>query len=172
MVSWRGRLASGQGSRELEILFERLGAAPSPAEAGDIEDAIWQAWTDHRNPDVARAMDEAIAALARRDFARAEPRFDTLVADHPRWAEAWNKRATLRFLMGRDDDSMADIYRTLELEPRHFGAMAGFAQICLRRGDRAAAIAALETALSIHPHLHLARQALEALAPGTRPPLH
>jgi tetratricopeptide (TPR) repeat protein len=172
VVTWRERAPAGDMRPGLSALFDSLGAAASPLEAGDIEDAIWQLWTDHRLPAAARAMNDAIAALARRDFVGAENKFNALVAEQSLWAEAWNKRATLFFLMGRDDDSIADIHRTLELEPRHFGAMSGFAQICLRRGERDAAAVVLETALSIHPHLHLARQVFDALTHGPRPPLH
>jgi tetratricopeptide (TPR) repeat protein len=110
-------------------------------------------------------MDTAIAALAGRDTETAQGILDRLVAAHPDWPEAWNKRATLYFVMERDAESLADIRRTLELEPRHFGALCGFAQICLRRGERVAAAAALERALQLNPHLEAARAALAALAP-------
>ena len=97
-------------------------------------------------------------------FEVAERVLDDLVRDHPDWAEAWNKRATLYFILDRDGDSTADIVETLRLEPRHFGALSGFGQICLRRGDEAGALVAFEEAVRIHPGLDGARQAVEVLA--------
>ena len=85
------------------------------------------------------------------------------MAARPDWAEAWNKRATLYYMLGRDEDSVRDIHRTLELEPRHFGALSGFAQICLRAGDRGSALVAFETALRINPHLNLVQAAVVEL---------
>jgi hypothetical protein len=90
---------------------------------------------------------------------------DRLVAQYPGWAEAWNKRATLAYIEARDADSLHDIGRTLELEPRHFGAIAGFGQICLRNGHLNEARAAFQIALSINPHLEGIRELLDDLDP-------
>jgi cytochrome c-type biogenesis protein CcmH/NrfG len=69
--------------------------------------------------------------------------------------------------MDRDDESVPDIRRTLELEPRHFGAICGFGQICLRHGNRAAALFAFDAALRINPHLGAVRTVFEELAAET-----
>jgi len=153
--------------RELDGLFRDLAANPPPRPPGELEDEIWALWTDHADPGLALRMERAIAAMARKSFQEALLELDTLVADAPDWAEAWNKRATLYYLMGRHDESMADIARTLALEPRHFGAICGFGQICLAQGRQVEALAAFETALALHPHLEGVRQAVEAL--GTMP---
>ena len=105
-------------------------------------------------------MNDAIAAMAQKQYAAAEQRLDRLIAAQPDWAEAWNKRATLYFLQGRDCESLSDVRRTLELEPRHFGAMAGFAHICVRNGDYRAAIIAMEATM-------IAIWMLEIAAPPT-----
>jgi tetratricopeptide (TPR) repeat protein len=94
-----------------------------------------------------------------------------LVEEHPDWAEAWNKRASLAFIEKRDNDSVADIARTLELEPRHFGAILGFAQICLRNGRVSEAKAAFEVALQLNPHIDGLRSIVADLA-RTRRVLH
>jgi Tfp pilus assembly protein PilF len=160
--------AQGQeASRELDALFRGLAANPPPRPPGELEDEIWALWTEHADPGLAQRMERAIAAMARKSFQEALLELDTLVADAPDWAEAWNKRATLYYLMGRHDESMADIARTLALEPRHFGAICGFGQICLAQGRQVEALAAFETALALHPHLQGVRQAVEAL--GTMP---
>jgi Tfp pilus assembly protein PilF len=161
--------APGQGVRELDALFRALAADPPPRPPGDIEDEIWALWTDHNDASLAERMERAIAAMARKSLQEAELELDTLVADAPDWAEAWNKRATLYYLMGRHDESMADIARTLALEPRHFGAICGFGQICLAQGRQVEALAAFETALTLHPHIDSVRGAVKALgAPPSR----
>src|SRR3546814_9511305 len=92
-------------------------------------------WIDHDDPNLENRMQQAIGAIAQRRFADGETQLNDLVAAAPDWAETWNKRATLYYLTHRDAESVADIRRTLELEPRHFGAICGFGQICLRRSE-------------------------------------
>ncbi|MDW8469204.1 MAG: tetratricopeptide repeat protein [Burkholderiales bacterium] len=81
----------------------------------------------------------------------------------PRWAEAWNKLATLYYMTERDDESVAAIRRTLELEPRHFGALAGLGEILRAHGERESALLAFRRALRLNPHLADVRAALRAL---------
>lgn len=147
----------------LDALFRRLTTEVDDPAGFAIEDEIWETWIDHSDPDLAAMLNEAIAAIASNDYGRAETILDTLIARAPDYAEAWNKRATLEFLRRRDDASVAAIARTLELEPRHFGAITGFAQICLRNGDPGSARLAFEVALRINPRLVAVRIAVEEL---------
>lgn len=147
----------------LGSLFDELRQADSDVTASRTEEQIWDAWMEHSDPQVAEVLYEATRSLATSDFARAGTLLDALIDAHPEYAEAWNKRATLRFMQKRDTQSVADIERTLALEPRHFGALCGFGQICLRRGDRDAALFAFAEALRINPHLNSVREAYEAL---------
>jgi Tfp pilus assembly protein PilF len=158
--------------RRLDALFERLANAANAVEASQIEDAIWAAWMSHPDAAAAERLELATAAIGAGDHAAAERLLDQLVAAHPGYAEAWNKRATLYFRMHRDADSVRDIHRTLALEPRHFGAICGFGQICLRKGDRAGALFAFDAALRINPHLGAVRAAREELAAETHGPAH
>lgn len=158
--------------RRLDALFERLAQAANAVEASRIEEAIWAAWMSHTDAAAAERLALATAAIGTGDHAAAERLLDALVAAHPRHAEAWNKRATLYFRLNRDADSVRDIHRTLELEPRHFGAVCGFGQICLRRGDRAGALFAFDAALRINPHLGAVRAAREELATEAHGPTH
>lgn len=144
-------------------LFGDLRTDPPPRQAHLIEDEIWAIWTSHDDPALEARMQRAISAIARRRFDEAESLLDGLVTQAPDWAEAWNKRATLFFLLRRDEASIADIRRTLELEPRHFGAICGFGQICLRHGEPAAAASAFSAALDCNPHLDSVRAVLARL---------
>lgn len=137
----------------LDELFAAL-RAPVPARpVAELEDDIWDLWIHHPDPLCDRWMAQAIAAMAMRHHDDARAMLCHILAVAPDWAEAWNKRATLHYMMGRDAEALADIDRTIALEPRHFGAIAGFGHIALRHGDLAAAQAAFEVTLSIHPHL-------------------
>jgi Tfp pilus assembly protein PilF len=158
--------------RRLNALFERLGQAADASEASQVEDAIWGVWMSHPDPVVEERLELATRAIGDGDHAGAGKLLDQLVEEHPGYAEAWNKRATLYFRMGRDFDSVRDIRRTLELEPRHFGAVCGFGQICLRHGERTAALFAFDAALRINPHLGAVRAASEELAAEARGTAH
>jgi tetratricopeptide (TPR) repeat protein len=139
--------------RRLDELFTRLATEPSANEAQILEDEIWDLWTCHADPTANTLMQQGIAAIARRRWEAAGPLLDQLVMAQPLWPEAWNKRATLKFLSGQLNDSARDIRRTLQLEPRHFGALSGFVQICMRLSDPASALLAARQALRLHPHL-------------------
>ena len=120
------------------------------------------------------------AALARRGLASVssdilamdETTLDALVDTHPEWAETWNKRATLHFLNGEDLASLDDILVTLGIEPRHFGAICGFGQICLRHDDELSGRAAFQFALKINPGLREVRDTARALEAKLAPALH
>ncbi len=112
----------------LNGLFRSLGDA-SGGRAERIEDEIWRLWMAYRDSAAAFDLERATRALTALDFPAAEGILARLVAAHPDFAEAWNKRATLYYMQSRDEESVASIHRTLELEPRHYGAICGFAQI-------------------------------------------
>ena len=143
----------------LHELFRRLALCGS-AEAGATEDRIWDVWMDHPHEAAARLLDLATRDIAARRFDIAETRLTQLLRRAPDFAEAWHKRATLYYLLGRDEECLADIRRTLELEPRHFAAMLHFAEILLGIGAPAEARFAFHAALTVHPHLPRAREAL------------
>lgn len=160
------------GERRIDALFHTLANTDDLLEAGETEDLLWSLWTSHADPAAEDCLDRAIHHIAAREFEPAEHLLDALLHTHPDYAEAWNKRATLYFLQERDRESVEDILRTLELEPRHFGAICGFAQICLRHGCRAEALAAFESALAINPHMAGPRAAVESLNAEFRSTAH
>jgi len=87
----------------------------------------------------------------------------------PGFAEAWNRRATVLFMIGHHNRSIADIERVLVLEPRHYGALAGLGQILLRLDEPGGALIAFEAALSINPHLDRIRRLAIQLRHAERP---
>ncbi|MCC7546388.1 MAG: hypothetical protein IT532_01345 [Burkholderiales bacterium] len=158
--------------RSLDALFASLAQAESAEHAASVEDEIWAQWLHYPQPLAREALERAEQAIAGRDFEQAGRLLDRIVEDFPDYAEAWNKRATLRFLQGRDSDSVHDIGRTLMLEPRHFGAICGFAQICLRQDRGDLALFALQRAHALHPTMDSVNEAIAQLATRTSGPAH
>lgn len=148
----------------VDALFRRLAAAAHAAEATLAEDGIWDAWMHHPHRAAAEALARATDDIAARRYDIAETRLTALLRSAPDFAEAWHKRATLYYLLGRDEECLEDIHRTLALEPRHFAAMLHFAEIALaaQPGERPAEAVRLAcfAALSLHPHLARARELL------------
>lgn len=143
----------------LDQLFQRL-ACCARGEALEAEERIWSVWMDHPHRAAALALERATRDIAARRYDIAETRLSALLRSAPQFAEAWHKRAALYYLLGRDEECLHDIRRTLELEPRHFAAMLHFAEILLGQGAAAEARFAFWAALSLHPHLSRAREAL------------
>jgi tetratricopeptide (TPR) repeat protein len=143
----------------LAQLFRRLSSCTS-TEADETEERIWSAWMHHPHRAAAAALDAATRDIAAKRYDIAETRLTLLVRSAPQYAEAWHKRATLYYLLGRDAECLEDISRTLELEPRHFAAMLHFAEILLGEGATEEARFAFAAALTLNPHLPRARDAL------------
>jgi tetratricopeptide (TPR) repeat protein len=143
--------AADQADERLVPLFEALTAATDTIQASKIERRIWQLWLQHENPRAGSLMKDGMTLMAERRLDEARRVFDELVRLEPTFAEAWNKRATVRYLLGDDSGSIDDIARTLQLEPRHFGAISGLGLINLRNGQPRIALEAFERVLEIHP---------------------
>ena len=143
----------------LDALFQRLAACPGP-EAMETEERIWQVWMDHPHRAAAAVLDAATRDIAARRYDIAETRLTRLLRSAPDFAEAWHKRATLYYLLARDEECLADIRRTLELEPRHFCAMLHFGEILFAGGAAEKGRFAFRAVLLLHPNLPRARQAL------------
>lgn len=140
-------------SAELDALFARLSASTSAAEAQGIADAIWVIWTQPDDPVLAARVAEIITAGGLAGPMSQMALIDQLIADYPDYSEGWNMRATAHFLRGAYEESLADIEKTLALEPRHFGALAGRGLIYHAQGQRDEALEAIRAALDIHPWL-------------------
>jgi len=154
----------------LEQLFRHLAAGD--VLATDLEDEIWHLWMQHPHRAASQALDRAADDIAGQRFDLAETRLHYLLRACPDFPEAWNKSATLYYLMERDEESVQAIHRTLELEPRHFGALSALGEICMGRGDRDAALMAFSAALRINPHLDSARSSVAQLLGGGTDSVH
>ncbi|HEY6864928.1 MAG TPA: hypothetical protein VI319_13610 [Burkholderiales bacterium] len=163
IASLPGRRPSPHLPEQLHVLFRRLHESTDPDAREAIEDEIWRLWMSHPEDAVATDLERATRAMTAQDFGVADQILRGVVGSHPGYAEAWNKRATLYYIAGKDAECVPYIHRTLELEPRHYGALCGFGEILLARGETDAALFVFERALRIHPHLDTARAAIARL---------
>jgi tetratricopeptide (TPR) repeat protein len=153
----------------LDRLFARLGKATNKEEAQTVEQAIWKLWMTSDSPTAEILLAQAVKASAAGDNETALKILDGLIDVHPEFMEAWNRRATVYFLMGRYAESLADIDQVLAREPRHFGALSGLGMIKRKLGDLAAARTAFGDALAINPNMDGVKRALEEIDREERP---
>ena len=170
-VALKSQAQADQNDARLDGLFERLQETSDPADAANLQNSIWKIWIEADDATSSDLMQRGMGAMADGDHETALDAFDNLVDQAPNFAEAWNKRATVNYLMGRLDESVSDIQQTLELEPRHFGALSGLSLIYDAIERPEAALRSLEAALAINPHLHGSSDRIDYLrekAKGTR----
>jgi tetratricopeptide (TPR) repeat protein len=152
-----------QDDPRLRGLFRRLQSASDAAEARALEQRIWRVWLEADDAGLNRLMQQGIAAIQSRQYATALQAFDRMVEQAPEFAEGWNKRATVHFLMGNWRASVRDIQQTLALEPRHFGALFGLGLIYDALEQPAAALRSFEATLALNPHSESTREKVEEL---------
>ena len=139
-------------SSTTQTLLDQLKRAQSMDEASPIVDKLWREWTSaHKNSDEEALMSEGLVAMSEGNLDRAENIFTKLIEVNPSFTEAWNKRATLRFMLWDFEGSLKDVEKVLTLEPRHFGALSGLGMIHLRLGDPERALKAYEDLVNIFP---------------------
>ena len=156
-------LAADQNDPRLDSLFARLKTIDDRALAKDVERDIWGIWTRSGDEDIDREMKKGLHAMDMGNVKAALAVFDSVVKKAPDFAEGWNKRATIYYYMNEYEASIRDVEKTLALEPRHFGALAGLGSIYLETGKEKDALVALEKALAVDPHLWSVRMRVDQL---------
>ncbi len=143
-------------SSELDNLFDQLKYAKNITLAKKYEDKIWEYWlsegsSENHNIEMMRG----VGLMQKGKLNDALRLFVNLSESDPNWAEPINKIATIKYLQGDLYGSIRDIQLTLKLEPRHFGAIAGLAQINLALGRYTDALKNLDFAIDIHPYISI-----------------
>ena len=140
-------------AEKLDKLFVALKKSKSEVIAGDIAEEIRSQWLESGSANVDLMMQWAQQAMDEGKNEAALDWLDQVVLLRPDFAEGWNRRATLHFLMNNYSKSMVDIERTLALEPRHFGALSGLGAIFLSLDKKELAHDAYRKALDVYPML-------------------
>ena len=143
-------LADQKDSR-LNSLFDELFLSNDNMQANSILADIWNIWSIAENVEAQKIFDEGNKMMDRGSLEEAIALFTQVIDLKPDFAEGWNKRATVLFLKGELEASILDIQKTLELEPRHFGALDGLAEIYLIQDDLLGAAATYKRILEIIP---------------------
>lgn len=153
-----------QNDKRLGALFEVLLNAPKGSpEAMVAQQQIWALWLQAPTATGRILMAQGVEQMQRQELAAAAKTFTALIELEPDFAEAWNKRATVFFLLGLYPESLSDIDETLNLEPRHFGAQSGQGLVFEAMDEPHAALEAFEKALSLNPHMPQIRSRIEQL---------
>lgn len=148
---------------QLTRLFTELHDARSKEVAAQIESRIQSLWLKSKSDTTDLLMQRAAMAIANQDYPVAIEMLDRVITREPDFAEGWNRRATVFFLMEDFNRSISDIAETLKREPRHFGALSGLGFILLMRGDTAHARETYEKVLAIYPLMESARLTIEKI---------
>lgn len=157
---------------------ERLGEIGGPADAqrlvarlddadervrGSATSALWQIWSRSGDPAIDALFARGLEQMRSVRLEEAAVTFDTVVRRKPAFAEGWNKRATVHYLLGRNAESLRDCAEVLKRNPIHFGALSGAAQNHLALGEPERALAYFRRALKVNPHLENAAEAVQML---------
>lgn len=149
----------------VETLLDRLSKSSSENEASALEREIVVAWNHSGSDTVDLLLARAGTAIKKKQYGLALQYLDTIVETKPEFAEGWNMRATVYYLIDEYELSLADIQQVLALQPRHFGALSGLGMIFRDLDEPAKALDAFRQVLSVHPYFGNARESVDELEP-------
>ena len=141
-----------QSDERLDDLFSTLLISTDLTTIRSTENQIWEIWFNHANDDVEQLIQMGVTRMNYNRYAEAMLIFTQLIENFPGYAEGWNRRATLHYILGNLDESIADIEKVLELEPRHFGALSGLGLVYLQQKQLSKAKQAFENLVDLHPN--------------------
>jgi len=127
------------------------------------ERALWEVWSRSGNEDVDHLLRAGIAEMQHGQLEASIDTFSEVIRRQPDFAEGWNKRATVYYLVGEYRKSAADCDEVLKRNPSHFGALSGYGMIWLRLDEPARALERFEQALAVNPNLESVRETIDAL---------
>ncbi|MBB6412593.1 tetratricopeptide repeat protein [Mesorhizobium sangaii] len=148
----------------LDQLFSDLKRERNEKAAERIAGNIWSEWFQSGSASIDLMMMWSQKAIEGQKFDVALDFLDQVVTLQPTYAEGWNRRATVHFMMKNYGKSMSDIDHTLQLEPRHFGALSGLAQIMALTGHKQSALEAWQKVLAIYPMMRSAQDQVATLS--------
>jgi tetratricopeptide (TPR) repeat protein len=136
---------------------------PDPLVRALAEAAAWSVWSRSGDAEIDRLFAIGVEQMGQRALDAAVDTFSQVIRRRPEFAEGWNKRATVYFLLGEYRHSLADCDEVMARNPYHWGALSGYGMIYLQLDQPGRALGYLERALAVNPNLHTVEQTIEAL---------
>jgi len=127
------------------------------------EGAMWQVWSRSGDATIDRLFETGVAQMQASQGGEAVETFSEIIRRRPDFAEGWNKRATVYYMMGEYQKSLADCDEVMKRNPYHFGALSGYGMIYMQLDQPATALTYFERALAVNPNLESTRQTIELL---------
>lgn len=127
------------------------------------ENSLWQVWSRSGDPEVDSLFELGLDQMHQGDADSAIKIFSVIIQRKPEFAEGWNKRATLYYLIGEFEKSLADCEEVIRRNPVHFGVLSGFGMIYLRLGQPEQALHYFQRALAVNPNLTQVEATVDAL---------
>jgi tetratricopeptide (TPR) repeat protein len=156
------RLADSGVMTDLPVLVRAL-RDPDPLVRAFTESAMWSVWSRSGDADVDRLFAVGVEQMSQRALDAAVDTFSEVIRRRPEFAEGWNKRATVYYLLGEYQKSLADCDEVLARNPYHWGALSGYGMIYIRLDQPGRALGYLEKALAVNPNLQSVEQTIEML---------
>ena len=146
-------ISAGERDSQLDSLFDQLKKNDSSTNL-KAEMKIWKIWSTHPSKeDLTNLLANGSNLVNEKKFNQAYDVFSKVILLDPSWPEAWNKRATILYIMGRYQESQDDITQVLKLEKRHFGALAGQGLVSIALENYEKAIKSYKEVEKIYPNL-------------------
>ena len=152
-VFYATNIEANEINKKLNKLFDDLLVSTNVTSL-EIEQKIWKLWSTHPNDNSLTLMlEKGSDAVNNNDLFKAIDIFTTVINLDSKWAEPWNKRATVFYMIGEYQKSQNDINKVLKLEKRHFGALAGQGLVNIKLKNYEKAIKSYQKALEIYPSM-------------------
>jgi tetratricopeptide (TPR) repeat protein len=148
-VAW---LATRGGMEDAGLLHERL-RDESSFVRNYAEQGLWLLWSRSGDADIDQRMAQGTEAMQAGRFGDAVAIFSAVIEKKPQFAEGWNRRATVHYLAGNYEKSIADCHEVLKRNPRHFGALSGMGQIHFQLEQWEKALEWYRRALEVNPNM-------------------
>lgn len=152
-----------QRRRSLDDLYAHLASIDSADSAAPLVIAIERLWLYTGSDTIDVLMERVLKAIGEQRLDTATKLSDAIVELAPRYAEGWNRRALVAYLRSDYAEALSSLHRALALEPHHFKALDGIAQIMRETGEKKAALDAYKKLLDVHPYWSGADEAVEEL---------
>ena len=160
VLMFYGNVLAESKDRDIRLnqLFEQLKKSNNASLAFEIEMKIWNIWSTHPTHDsLTQSLAKGSGLISKGELEAAYKIFSTIIESAPDWAEGWNKRATVLYLMGRYQKSLKDIDEVLKRESRHFGALSGQGLVQTELKNYEKAIKSYQAVQKIYPSIRAAK---------------